>query len=493
MSFSGKIILLTSIVVAVIAMVNITSAYRSLHILDGDSIAFYPPMVKFANTGEFIHPFWGSEFDNKGTNRYLYHGFMYPLLVASIAWKGEYYVMRTISSILGIFTLIITAFSLHLISLKMDAHKRNLIEPILIILAILGCNSYLESFQGRPETLASLIAAAGFLALIYFRREWHWIICAVTIAFLGVTSPISASLVFLIVCAYSFYLWSLGESFLFLTRVSLVTGIISSLLLVVFPYSLNDYVTGLIRHGTLAAIKGYWDASVVYYWVLSPNKTFIGLVYLWGFLILVYQVFVKNKLSDCACKKAFLTSCFLALMIAYYFGVRVSARNYNIIFLVPIIMWVIVYFAMDQLNRSKSEFRTSVITITILILCLSTISTMRRFVIDYYSYTYGTSYANAALKLGDILAESDKKIEISNGLYSLTKNYEKIKFFELNRIKPDADILVIQQANRKTIVPKDIEGYRIIYDGFNRTVPRLFGIKVANTVGDYSFAVYKKR
>jgi hypothetical protein len=78
---------------------------------------------------------------------------------------------------------------------------------------------------------------------------------------------------------------------------------------------------------------------------------------------------------------------------------------------------------------------------------------------------------------------------VSRSVFLLTDDYNRI--VDYGDKVPQGKVLVMTQYRSGRTVPEVLPGYQMIYENFNPSPVKLFGISVANTIPGYQFVIYR--
>ena len=108
--------------------------------------------------------------------------------------------------------------------------------------------------------------------------------------------------------------------------------------------------------------------------------------------------------------------------------------------------------------------------------------------LDYESE--GVSFAVAQREFGELLRSTSQEISVSESLWVLADEFERIRFLDYGTVS--GDLMVLQQTRRGSLSPPVIPGYRLLSQHFISHPPKWFGLPIAHTMPGYSFAVFAR-
>jgi len=104
---------------------------------------------------------------------------------------------------------------------------------------------------------------------------------------------------------------------------------------------------------------------------------------------------------------------------------------------------------------------------------------------------YGVSLSDARQRVMQLHEKTREDAFLDTGLFPLTGDCRGVTFSE-NRMLESATI-VLQQADHALLQAPVIPGFDLVEDRFCGHVPQIFGIKLANSVRGYDYAIYSRR
>jgi hypothetical protein len=107
----------------------------------------------------------------------------------------------------------------------------------------------------------------------------------------------------------------------------------------------------------------------------------------------------------------------------------------------------------------------------------------------------GVSLAEARARFEPIRREATGRIGVSGSLWVLAEDYERMfvwgsAAFIDHSAESAGATLVLQQNYTGWAAPPEIANHRLVYSSFTTEAPALFGLRLANAMPGYAFAVY---
>jgi hypothetical protein len=450
---------------------------------DGDSIYYYPVMLARAAGHGFSNHFsrFVQQFDPTGEGRLVYHGYLYPLMVGSLAWKPSYASIEIVIAAFQIVSLTACACLFWLARRGLPSAD-GMLGNFLFVTATLACATVISGLAARAETVGIPIVTIGVILLYAIPFRWHWLSCGVCVGLLAAAHPIGSLLAGLLVAMYAFARLSFWPSLRFILAAAAVAMAIWAMTFWAYPYSLSEWVGGLLANGrnVLPRPTTGPDSSVFYRWILQPSATGYGGIYLFGAFLLIYYFrqyasFIKSRLPFALCA--------IPLIFAIYnYGIRVPVQNYNLLLFAPLVLALIV--------RLCSVGTMGVLRVAaIALFCLASMGFAQKVLLFPWFLRDGLSRDTAGQRLSEVRREFPGPVALSGGLFTLVDRYDGIEEYYSGS---SVATLVMQQAFRSTSTAPMVPGYRLVRSNFCPVIPKLFGIPVAHSVQGYNFAVYRR-
>lgn len=461
-----------AVIVAITFIIRGTAAFFGIPILDGDATFFSPCIHNLATGVGFTHPFVEVIPNNPG-KLCIWHGWLYPYLAALLPWSHSYQTIGVSNLVLCIFSLLASAIALFLIS------KNNRVLATLLCLPI----ALLVLHQvGRPELVVTGLVASAAIVLTTLsgknaqRGLWG--------ALLGITATASPS------AGVSYALVTAGVSAIrsrtlkdFLLETSSVAVISILTLLVVTslfaPISLEVWLNGILTNAKTQYVIREGSSAFITYYFLNPSFPLLAIYLVLGFLVLQLNI---RKVTEW--RKSFLLFLF-SVLTAYvsYMAIRLPEANYNFMLLIPAIL-----FASAQLIEAEPvaakwlRYATigasGVAAIALIYLNLTTLISLT----GVTQPEFAAGMKVLAGRPGAVRTDAAFSVPLA----------EVIGYKHVNTAGEtlDASYIVLKQANSAASTPPHIPGFRIMVNRFIQNAPSLFGIKIANTRRDWSYAIY---
>ncbi len=489
-SVSAKIVLFF---ISILILFNLFAGYYSYPVLDGDSIVYFPIALQYKLGNGLISLFDSFPKEVRDpSGKWVYHGFFNHIARSFLCLKPTYSHLRLALSLETCICLVLAYVLFQNIFKKTD-RKNSVSESILVGFGLLPVATFLSGIGARPEPFSMILILSGTLVCQRMRQKGG-IVAAVLVGLLVASNPLagvlSGAILFIWISLNCTFFNSL-RSYFFILIISF-----SSFLLCfsVYPYPMADWFSGMIRASKFAvSLNRISFKTFFYYYFFCPQSTFLGLPWV-GVVIAISILLLSGKIRG---KSPFLffLSCFSLFGLALKTFLLDIPRNFNLLVFTPLavltLLWTYKeYNTLVSLNKKRIWYFTLIV-----VFGLCGAGFIRNAILFPYFLKNGMSYHDAYLKFQNILKDEKGVICLSSGLFTLTEDYEKIRIWKLQPLVSSAT-LVIQQINiphPDRLTPPEIPGFVLTENYFSKCVPKLFGLKIANTSQGYNFAVYRPK
>jgi hypothetical protein len=160
-------------------------------------------------------------------------------------------------------------------------------------------------------------------------------------------------------------------------------------------------------------------------------------------------------------------------------GLRLPELSYNLLLFAPLVF--------------AANLRWSPRPATLLAHALAAAGYLRFLVLFGFFLAQGTPLAEAGDAFRRHLPASGR-VGVTPSLWAVSEEYDRMTAFPLaeGAAGLDADVLLVQQNYSGLLAPPELAGFRLVEDRFIPHPCRFLGVKVANTVPGYAYAVYRR-
>lgn len=447
----------------------------------GDEIAFMPPMLARAQGRGLVNEIRpiDLERDPSGKGRFVHHGFLGAMVVGTLAPPTYRGIEATLAGV-GIATLGIAAI-LFWTLLPADAAGAALLLPAAAVLALA---TPLFGFQGRPEPFAMLVLAAFSLAVLKAGRA-RVVVAGVAVGVLGCTHPIACMLAFLLVAAAVFAQNPPRRAVAALTAISVVALVAALPLFLWFPYDIAGWIRGNLSHARVAVIgapKSPYLAGWLFYtqtFAAAPIFILAGGRALGAMGLRLRERETVSRIGAATAAAAFAA-------VAWYVGVRVAWRSYDVLVLTPVVLGWIVF------DSARWRSRRGWGTVAVASLCLAAFSGgfFRVALIRWAGQGLAVSYDDARARLAALDRASSAPVLLSNSAFSLLDDASGVRLLGTPGQRTAGQPVFVMQAFSGWDHAPQVPGYRLVENHFTTDLPSICGWPLARNLPGYNYSVY---
>ena len=462
-------------------------AWNAWPIPSGDAGTFVPPMLTWARGEGLVNCVWPASqlHDPTGQQRLVSHGFLFPMIVGSLAPQANFQSIALVVGVLHSATLGLWAVIFWWIRETITPGRCSWWSTTAGFLSLVGLATFLMGFEGRPEPFVVFLLGLGVASLFVVRISRSWIVLGCLVGALAATHPIACLLCGLVVAGYGAWVLPAGRWILWLAKVGAVSLLVFAALFSWYPYSLRDWVAGCLHHS--AQVMGRPPSGgFFYYWITAPQLTGYGFVYLLGGCILA--AFLYFRRGEAQCRAGVMVSSAALVAASYYFGGQTPARNYNVLMAAPLI-YCLIFGAVCAACQQASRYRVFLV-VALMVVGLSGAGFCRAVTIFPSFLKRGVKLEEGRQRLAELRKQVSGPVWLDGGLFPLVDNCRGVSFSDQDMF--NAEAILLQQADHAMIEPPAILGYFLLESKFDLQVPRLLGVKLANSVRGYNYAIYLK-
>lgn len=448
----------------------------------GDAVVFMPAAINLKAGHGLSNYLW------TGRYRFVEHPPLFQMVVSACMWKSD---TRTAFIVLAIFNAL--TLTLYAAILGTAKFAKRLVASVagfvVLVFSLFAIAFLIFTASGRPETLSTLILTLA-IAVVTWLPQKCWPIC-LGIA-IGIAAAIHPTHGIFIACPVVITFLLTAPVMQAVRKMMLAAAIalpLFWLLLSLGPYPVAEVLRTLSWHAALAAGPDYrLSTLIVYYLKLAPWSG----VYLVGLsLVLVWcGLHVWRGADDRMTRWARLAALFLAAFVFWFFSIRRPNASYYLIMLSPALAAGALY--LFSLRKGREGWRLAGSPLLILAAFFSVFGLwLARDIALFVNYrTDSVPFAEARKAFQRLLSSTDQMISVSESLWVLTDEFERISVVE--RGTASGDLMVLQQTQRGSLSPPVIPGYRLLSQNFVSHPPTWFGLPIARTTPGYSFAVFAR-
>jgi len=182
--------------------------------------------------------------------------------------------------------------------------------------------------------------------------------------------------------------------------------------------------------------------------------------------------------------------CLMTLLVALisYFTFRNLPMSYYMYVLSPVMLFITADYFFKLFNHKKSSF------LTVLVVLVS--FSFLRISLMFFINIFHTDYTLMAVEnqLAKYKNMAGKKIGVSSSMWIFFgDDYKCSPGICYNLITPDFDYMILQQYGSGYLQPKEIAGFEIIEDHFEKKPLGIGTLTISKYAPFYQYAVYKRK
>jgi uncharacterized protein (DUF2062 family) len=455
----------------------------------GDAAVFMPAAINLKAGRGLTNSLWEVHPDPVRHHPYLGHPALFQMVVSACMRKAE---TRNAFVVLAIFNALTLTLYAGLLCRAQFARKLiTSAAGFVVLLSSLFALAFLifTDAGGRPETLSTLILSLA-IATVCWLPQKCWPVClGIAIGVAAATHPTHGIFIACLVMLAFLLTAPLPRAIGRMILAAAVALPLFWLLLWLSPYPVGETLHAVFEHATLANGSDNWFSELLAgYLTLAPWS---GLYLLGLCLVLLWWgLHFWRSAEDWAMRSARLVALFLTAFVFYFFSIRRPSASYYLLMLAPALAAGALYL-FDVYGRGHGG-RLVPLSLWILAAFFGLFSLfLARDIALFLNYeSEGVSFAVAQREFGELLRSTSQEISVSESLWVLADEFERIRFLDYGSVS--GDLMVLQQTRRGSLSPPVIPGYRLLSQHFISHPPKWFGLPIARTMPGYSFAVFAR-
>jgi hypothetical protein len=452
-----------------------------------DSYSFLPPALSFEAGRGLRNPVsdLALRLDPAGEARYVQYPPLFQLALALLMTRPTPGAAFLALGALNALNLLLSALLLARTASQFGDRRDR--SPRAATLAagvgLLGLATGLLGHQmGRPEVLATLWVLLSLHLHLSLPPERSWAAGGVLLGLLGATHPMGG-LVLGLLTALSFAARRPTPRALLLAAGALAASLATfAILLALSPFGLRETLAGTLRHAEITLAARHAGAALTPYWISNPGSTFYALPY----LLLVAGLGARAVARRISVRSpALFTALLLPLLaIAWSTGVRTPELTYNLFLFAP---------AVFAANLALASGRTIHQGAVLLAHGAAAAGYLRTLVLFGFFLAHGVPLEEARDAFRRILPEHGRA-GVTPSLWVLSEEYERMIAWPAAYVDQltGAEVFVAQQNYSGRQTPPELPGFRLVENRFLRRPCEVLGVRLANTVPGYAYAVYRR-
>lgn len=445
-----------------------------------DSYSFLPPALSFEAGRGLRNPMsdLALRLDPTGEARYVQYPPLFQLALALLMTRPTPGAAFLALGALNALNLLLSA-----LLLARTASHLPRAATLGAGVGLLGLATGLLGHQmGRPEVLATLWVLLSIHLHLSLPPERSWAAGGVLLGLLGATHPMGG-LVLGLLTALSFAARRPTPKALLLAAGTLAVSLSTfALVLALSPFGLRETLAGTLRHAEITLAHRHPGAALTPYWISNPGSTFYALPY----LLLVAGLGARaaaRRVSVCS-PALFIALLLPLLAIAWSTGVRTPELTYNLFLFAP---------AVFAANLALAGGRTVHQGAVLLAHGAAAAGYLRTLVLFGFFLAHGLPLEEAREAFRRVLSEHGRA-GVTPSLWVLSEDYERMIAWPAAYVDQlsGAEVFVTQQNYSGLQAPPELTGFRLVENRFLHRPCEVLGVRLANTVPGYAYAVYRR-
>ncbi|MFH1162125.1 MAG: hypothetical protein V1696_02525 [Candidatus Jorgensenbacteria bacterium] len=470
-------------------------AYHAYPVPGGDSEFFLVPALQFANGKGLTTPLFPDEqainlIDPSGAKRFLIYPPLYPLLLSrGMASASPVDIFVSIAA-LNTLTIWLSAFVFY----KAVKRERaaNWSDVLVAVLGLLALASGLVGGSNRPEILGSLWVVLGILVFLWAGKKYDWIWYGVLLGLMFSTHFVGGIVALLIIGTMFAARFEWQRALARISAVLFAAVLIFCAVVALGPFGVRETVAGTIKNALMvsaghAAQFSEWFTlpNFLHYYFLSPVTPFYGFVVL---LMFVSGLFFFRKYRNRLVSPVIFAACVAGLV-----GV-LGSMIYSVAHILYLLIFAPLLFLGFIRYLSESGIVPKIITVAVLALVATGFVRTVLLLPSFLEERRGFYEVREAF--GKVMREhpdKDTRFGVTGSFWSLSEDYGRMYLYNYwpERPKEGTAFIFFQQRYSGLLTPPEIAGCVLANNAFSQETPKIFGMKLGNTMPGYGYAVYE--
>ncbi len=486
-------------IVFIVAVLFLIFAYYAYPVPGGDSQFYIVPAIQFAKSGLLISSLFPSGWeidkliDQTGAKRFLFYPPLFPLVLSRLMPEASSW-----GAFMGVAFINIIVLSLGaLLFYKVINQKGHItwFRVFVIALALFALAASLAE-TGRPEVLARVwIVVAALVPFFAIAKKYDWLFYGLLLGLMGATHP-AGSIFFLLALGIAFgAIYKFKDVALRGGATLLIAFFVCLLAITLGPFGIKETIEGTFVNAvavnySLSFETGDWFTflNLFNYYFVSQAAPFYGFVIL---LMLVAGFFFYFKYRSRLATPAVSIIC--AAVFIYIIGKMIYSGGhvFYISLFAPIIFSVFLYFFLEVGVFGKG--------LTLLVFALVATGFIRTGLLFPFFLKQEAGFNEARTQFADFVALASignkTRVGVSGGLWALSEEYGEMYVYNTwpEQPKEETAFVFFGQRYSGMLNPPEVVGCNLISNKFSEALPKMFGIKFANTMPGYGYAIYDCR
>jgi hypothetical protein len=481
------------IIVLLLAWLHPFWAWQGFPLSEVDTLWFLPPAICYKLHHLFLNSLHPQAFgyDLTGHHIFAFYPTGFPWLMSQLLVEPTGRGAITSLAILNSLILLLSAFFLDYYIIQKLESKR--IHHYLIgILGMFCLGTYTSSYGlGRPDFLATFLILIIFWITFFsnFPLRVQLILNGLLLGSLAFIHPISAFMTSSLLGIFFSYRHSFKTVLCIMTAICTLGVAILLGWFSINPVPIEILILGIKKHSCSTLVNGT-TSSFVKYFIIHSYATGFGFLF---FATVLYLMFLfRKKFTNIISPIGVLFFGLLYAFLAYWFVGKALDRAYNLWVFTPFYIGILVHALFSE------NIKKSICYVLLGILLIGSFGFLHKVLLFPFYIKYGQNYAHFRQEISPWLNDHPGTVAVSKSLWVATEDYERTKSFgiessDLADFGLHPDYIFLQQRYTELESAPEIEGYQIIQNHFCNKKPRLFGIKLSDSMPGFFYAIYQHK
>jgi hypothetical protein len=470
---------------ALTALFCSAAAWKVWPVIDGDGPAYFPPAVEWSLGRPLTNPLWlpplDDSIDGPGGRRYIYHGFLYQMIVGTTGrWLGGG-PEATVRAAYVVHWLAALVAALAILSWAQLKGSIGLAAALLLPMAMLGLS---VAWHGRMEPFAILLVAAVSLGWYWLEGSWlREATAGAGTALLFFTSPACGVVGGCLLLSAIIASQDPAAPISFSRKLATTTAgfCLATIAAVwVFPYPIFDWVEGVRRHGRihlgLAIGQGFVDT-----WLTRPELPLLA-----ASLALLAVAATPNFWALGRVLPRPRRIAFGVFVVLFFAGLTVIAflkteASYNAVVYMPLLASA----GVARRPCGSRSWRSYAVLVALLFPAAGLFRSSVILAGRFGSHAVGFREVRETIQQLTPLG-----CEITSGLWMAADDVTRVTI--RNGSSPEQRFVIRQQTYTGRADPPEFPGYTLVENRYGRGL-NVLGLPLTRTPGGWEFAVYERR
>ena len=340
---------------------------------------------------------------------------------------------------------------------------------------------------GRPEVFVFVVASVGLWFFLSLDTLGRLVTAGLVLSVLAVSHPIAAILAGLAFLAWlasalpgntPWHAWFIA---------GLVTAAGLATWFGLYPYGIGEWISGHLTHADVAIVN--FPGSSLQPWFLNPSKGLGGLLFALGALTVLALLVRRRKQLAHPFALSLLAAAFIGLV--WYFGLRLGFTTYNIEWLTPFGLALILY---RWWRLPASGLRTLAAAGLALLLLPGALAFTAEQFIRHERLRSGPPPAEVRALVATLMPPDAPGPALLSGQYfhlvGLDPRFTRVGKYFTGETTPGAAFMLVSQADIRRPAPVERPGWQLVYHTYDPDPLTVAGVPLPRLSRGFHYALY---